>query len=97
MHHHLRDGVVLPFTVACAAKQVTSPGFIERRCRCYRVESLHLVFNPAMPPTSCSRQFNRAIIMPNLVPPVTTTAQALAYRDRILAALPPGEPDVQRA
>lgn len=37
-----------------------------------------------------ARQFGRAIIMPNLVPPVTTTAQALAYRERILAALPAG-------
>ena len=35
-------------------------------------------------------QFARAIIMPNLRPPVTTTAQALAYRDRILAAVPAG-------
>jgi len=34
-------------------------------------------------------QFARAIIMPNLRPPVTTAAQALAYRERILAALPP--------
>jgi dihydroorotase len=33
-------------------------------------------------------QFARAIVMPNLKPPVTTTAAALAYRDRILAALP---------
>jgi dihydroorotase len=33
-------------------------------------------------------QFARAIVMPNLKPPVTTTAQALAYRDRILNALP---------
>lgn len=35
-------------------------------------------------------QFCRAIIMPNLRPPVTTTAQALAYKARILAAVPPG-------
>jgi dihydroorotase len=35
-----------------------------------------------------ARQFGRAIIMPNLKPPVTTTAQARAYRDRIMAALP---------
>jgi dihydroorotase len=35
-------------------------------------------------------QFARAIVMPNLRPPVTTVAQAQAYRDRILAALPPG-------
>jgi len=36
------------------------------------------------------RQFARAIIMPNLKPPVTTTAHALEYRERILAALPAG-------
>ena len=35
-------------------------------------------------------QFARAIVMPNLKPPVTTTAMASAYRDRILAALPKG-------
>ena len=35
-------------------------------------------------------QFGRAIIMPNLRPPVTTTAQAMAYRDRIRAAVPAG-------
>jgi len=39
-----------------------------------------------------ARQFGRAIIMPNLRPPVTTVAQALAYRERILAALPAGTP-----
>ena len=35
-------------------------------------------------------QFGRAIIMPNLKPPVTTAAQAQAYRERILAAVPEG-------
>ena len=35
-----------------------------------------------------ARQFARAVVMPNLRPPVTTTAQALAYRERIVAALP---------
>lgn len=35
-------------------------------------------------------QFGRALIMPNLRPPVTTTGQALAYRERILAAVPAG-------
>ena len=35
-------------------------------------------------------QFGRAIIMPNLRPPVTTTAAALAYKARIQAAVPPG-------
>jgi dihydroorotase len=37
-----------------------------------------------------ARQFGRAIIMPNLKPPVTTAAQAVAYRERILAAVPAG-------
>jgi dihydroorotase len=37
-----------------------------------------------------ARQFGRAIVMPNLRPPVTTTAAASAYRGRILAALPAG-------
>ena len=35
-------------------------------------------------------QFGRAVIMPNLKPPVTTTALALAYKSRILAAVPAG-------
>jgi dihydroorotase len=39
-----------------------------------------------------ARQFARAIVMPNLVPPVTTIADARAYRERIIAALP-GGPD----
>jgi dihydroorotase len=37
-----------------------------------------------------ARRFARAIVMPNLRPPVTTTEQALAYRQRIRSALPPG-------
>jgi dihydroorotase len=37
-----------------------------------------------------ARQFGRALIMPNLKPPITTVAAALDYRTRILAALPPG-------
>lgn len=35
-----------------------------------------------------ARTFARAVVMPNLTPPVTTVAEAAAYRDRILAALP---------
>ncbi len=35
-------------------------------------------------------QFGRAIVMPNLKPPVTTAARAVAYRERILAAVPAG-------
>ena len=37
-----------------------------------------------------AQQFARAIVMPNLKPPVTTTEQAGSYRERILAALPAG-------
>ncbi len=37
-----------------------------------------------------ARQFGRAIIMPNLSPPVTTVKQAIQYRERIMAALPGG-------
>ena len=37
-----------------------------------------------------TRHFARAIVMPNLVPPVVTAKDAVAYRDRILAALPAG-------
>src|ERR1700731_3417826 len=37
-----------------------------------------------------ARQFARGIIMPNLVPPVTTVADAVAYRARILAVRPEG-------
>jgi dihydroorotase len=53
---------------------------------------LHLrdeaLMHSVLPDTA--RQFARAIVMPNLRPPVTTTKQALAYRERILAALPKG-------
>ncbi len=51
---------------------------------------LHLrdgdILKAVLPETA--RHFGRAIIMPNLVPPVVTGAQASAYRQRILAALP---------
>ena len=53
---------------------------------------LHLrddaLMHSVLPDTA--RQFARAIVMPNLRPPVTTTALAEAYRARILAALPQG-------
>ena len=44
--------------------------------------------NTVVPHTAA--QFARAIVMPNLKPPVTSTAMALAYKQRILAALPAG-------
>ena len=46
------------------------------------------VLNTVVPHTAA--EFGRAIIMPNLKPPVTTAAQALAYKQRILAAVPQG-------
>jgi len=51
---------------------------------------LHLRDGAAMAAVlpASARQFARAIVMPNLKPPVTTTAQAIAYRERIVAALP---------
>ncbi len=53
---------------------------------------LHLrddtLMHSVLPDTA--RQFARAIVMPNLRPPVTTTEQAQEYRNRILAALPAG-------
>ena len=36
------------------------------------------------------RHFNRALVMPNLVPPITTVAQAIKYKDQILNLLPKG-------
>ncbi len=59
-----------------------------------RPDDLHLhvrngaVLKTVLPHTA--RQFARAIIMPNLKPPVTTVAQALVYREEILQALPAG-------
>ncbi len=54
---------------------------------------LHLRDGAALATTvrHTARSFARAIVMPNLKPPVTTTAMALAYRARILAALPAGQ------
>ena len=37
-----------------------------------------------------AKHFERAVVMPNLKPPVTTTARAVEYREEILRALPPG-------
>jgi dihydroorotase len=59
-----------------------------------RPDDMHLhlrdgaMLRAVLPETA--RHFARAIVMPNLVPPVVTANDARAYRDRILAALPPG-------
>lgn len=53
---------------------------------------IHLRDGNALPRTvaDAARYFARAIAMPNLVPPVTDTQQALAYKERIMAARPSG-------
>jgi dihydroorotase len=53
---------------------------------------LHLRDGPAMASVvgDTARRFARAIVMPNLKPPVRTTEEALAYRKRVLGALPEG-------
>ncbi len=53
---------------------------------------LHLRDGPMLATTVAhsAKQFARAIVMPNLKKPVTTTELAMAYRDRILAAIPDG-------
>ena len=53
---------------------------------------LHLRDGAAMAAVlpATARQFARAIVMPNLKPPVVTAAQAMGYRERIVAALPRG-------
>lgn len=55
---------------------------------------IHLRDGAYLPRTvaDAARQFQRAIVMPNLVPPVMTTAQASGYRERILAARPADSP-----
>jgi len=53
---------------------------------------VHLRDGPAMANVlaDTARQFGRAIVMPNLKPPIRTTAQALNYRERIMGELPEG-------
>lgn len=55
----------------------------------------HLRDEPALENTvpHAARAFGRCLVMPNLVPPVTTTAMALEYRDRILKRLPSDVPE----
>ena len=59
-----------------------------------RPDDMHLhvrdgaALNTVVPHTAA--EFARALIMPNLKPPVTTAAQALEYKQRILAAVPSG-------
>lgn len=59
----------------------------------YTVQTLFsksLLLLPDVNSTSSASYFGRGIVMPNLKPPITTTAAALAYRESILKALPSG-------
>jgi dihydroorotase len=66
----------------------------DRSVRLIRPDDWHLhlrdgaALRAVVPATA--QVFGRAIVMPNLRPPITTTAAARAYRDRILAAVPAG-------
>ena len=65
-----------------------------RRLEIARPDDMHLHLRDgramADAAAASARHFGRAVVMPNLVPPLTTVDQALAYRERILAALPAG-------
>ncbi len=70
------------------------PGRMKQTLTIRRPDDMHLHLRDGamlagVAPCS-ARHFARAVIMPNLVPPVVTGDQARAYRDRILAALPDG-------
>ncbi len=73
---------------------VTAPAPSRAALTITRPDDWHLhvrdgdALNTVIPHTAA--QFGRAIIMPNLRPPVTTAAQAVAYRERIQAAVPKG-------
>jgi len=73
---------------------MTQPGAELRQITLTRPDDWHLHLRDGAAMASVlpasAREFARALIMPNLKPPVTTTAHALAYRERILAALPVG-------
>jgi len=73
-------------------KPAYKPVYMSTTLRIRRPDDWHLhlrdgaMLQAVLPETT--RHFGRAIIMPNLVPPVVTSADAAAYRDRIMAALP---------
>ena len=88
--------LIFIYTIAFAFKQgilQTSPQ-IMKTLTITRPDDWHVhvrnsaILKTVLPHTA--RQFARAIIMPNLKPPVTTVDQALTYRDEILAAVPMG-------
>ena len=77
------------FDKAAKPQQKSEPGLTIRRPDDWHVHLRDGAMLRAVLPYT-ARQFARGIIMPNLVPPVTTVADAAAYRTRILAARPEG-------
>jgi len=80
-------------TAAAISLASTTPAAVDR-LTLIRPDDWHLHVRDGAPmhgvvPAS-ARQMGRALIMPNLRPPVTTAAQAAAYRERILGAVPAG-------
>src|SRR5437870_6388594 len=79
---------------SCGAKLVRSRSEMTDTITIRRPDDWHVHFRDGamlravLPLTA--RQFARAIVMPNLVPPVTDVEAACAYRERILAAAPAG-------
>jgi len=84
----------LPFAITRGRDQGRTSDLREQSLSLRRPDDWHVhlrdgaMLQAVLPLTA--RQFARAIIMPNLAPPVTTIAAALAYRARILEALPRG-------
>src|SRR5206468_7591947 len=77
------------FDASAAARKKAVEGITIRRPDDWHVHLRDGAMLRAVLPFTAG-QFARGIIMPNLVPPVTTVAAAAAYRDRILAARPAG-------
>lgn len=77
-----------------AVKSVITGAAMATRITIRRPDDWHLhvrdgeMLKAVLPYTA--KDFGRAILMPNLTPPVRTTRDATAYRERVLAALPPG-------
>ena len=76
------------FDASAAARKKAVEGITIRRPDDWHVHLRDGAMLRAVLPFTAA-QFARGIIMPNLVPPVTTVDAAAAYRDRILAARPP--------
>jgi dihydroorotase len=85
----LGSRTAFPSLAPCAKRQAMSDTITLRRPDDWHLHLRDGAVLAAVLPES-ARHFARAIVMPNLVPPVVTGAQASAYRQRILAALPMG-------